>query len=106
MTQLNILKRRLIINDTEQDELLEDLLSDAKSLICDIRNANDVEDQYKSVQVKIAVELYNRMGAEGQISHAENGISRIYEKGSVSHSLISQITPMAKGIDGKVRDVK
>lgn len=106
MEQLSKLKRRLLIEDNSQDELLLDLLNDAKLTICNIRNANDVEPQYYGVQVKMAVELYNRMGAEGQISHAENGISRIYEKGSISHTLLNQITPVAMGISGKVRDVK
>ena len=102
MTQLSRLTVRLG-NITGQDTLLEDLLEDAKDIICSIRNSDIVESKYLGVQIRIAVELYNKIGVEGQTGHSENGISRSYEKADVSDSLIKQITPIAKSVYGDVR---
>ena len=102
MTQLSRLTVRLG-NITGQDSLLEDLLEDAKDIICNIRNSDIVESKYLGVQIRIAVELYNKIGVEGQTGHSENGIGRSYEKADVSDSLIKQITPIAKSVYGDVR---
>jgi len=102
MTQLSRLTVRLG-NITGQDSLLEDLLEDAKDIICNIRNSDIVESKYLGVQIRMAVELYNKIGVEGQTGHSENGIGRSYEKADVSDSLIKQITPIAKSVYGDVR---
>lgn len=54
-----------------------------------------VEPRYEMLQLQIAVELYNRQGAEGEQSHSENGISRSYENAYVSSSLLKRIVPYA-----------
>ncbi len=54
-----------------------------------------VPARYQDLQVRIAAELYAKMGAEGQTSHGENGISRAWESADVSHSLLAEIVPMA-----------
>lgn len=106
MEQINRLKRRLLLDDNEYDELLSDLLEDAGDIICEIRNSDAVEKQYLNIQVKIAVELFNKLGAEGQVAHTENGISRSYESADISNSLLKQITPMVRGVGGSVRVVE
>lgn len=100
--QLEKLKLQLG-NPIGEDEILQLCLENASDIICDIRNSDKVEDKYLSAQVSIAVELYNKRGAEGQLSHDENGISRTYEKAHVSNSLLSRITPMIKPMSGKIR---
>lgn len=95
MSQLTTLKS-LLGQVNESDEVLEFYLDNAKNIICSLRNTTDVESQYYTTQIKIAIELYNKRGAEGQVSHSENGISRSYENSDVSASLISQITPVAR----------
>lgn len=105
MTQLRSLQIRLG-NVDDQDDLLKLLLQDAEEMICDIRNSDIVEEKYLSVQVRIAVELYNKMGAEGQVGHTENGLSRTYEKGDVSDSLMSLITPVVRTPYGEVRVIE
>lgn len=95
MTQLELLKL-VLGNPEESDALLEYYLENAKDIICDIRNTVEVEQKYLTQQIKIAVELYNKRGAEGQASHGENGIMRTYEKADVSPSLLSQITPFVR----------
>lgn len=54
-----------------------------------------VESRYEMLQLQIAVEIYNRQGAEGEQSHSENGISRSYESAYVSSSLLKKIVPYA-----------
>ena len=95
MNQLE--KLRLLLNEQqENDDLLQLYLDDAKNIICELRYTDEVEPQYLSTQLKIAMELYSKAGAEGQTSHSENGISRSYETADISSSLISNITPFVR----------
>lgn len=54
----------------------------------------EVPEQYGYTQVEIAVYLLNKRGAEFEISHSENGISRTYEDADVPSSIMRQIVPM------------
>lgn len=53
----------------------------------------DVPAEYAVNQVDIAVYLLNKRGAEGQISHSENGISRSYGDADVPDSMLRGIVP-------------
>jgi hypothetical protein len=44
------------------------------------------------------VELFSKMGAEGQTAHNENGINRTYESAGVSNSLLRRIVPICGGV--------
>lgn len=46
--------------------------------------------------VAVAVYLYNKRGAEGEITHDENGIRRTYESADVPESLLRDIVPYCK----------
>lgn len=96
MSQLS--KLRLVLGSpvSVSDELLQYYLDCGSEIICERRNSTEVEVQYMTIQIRIAVELYSKRGAEGEFSHSENGISRMYEKADVSPSLLSQIIPMVK----------
>lgn len=104
MTQLSLLKE-LLGNPQVSDAILQFYLDNASEVICDIRNSTEVESKYSTVQIKMAIELFSKRGAEGQTSHTENGISRMYEKADFSPSLIMQITPVAKTPFSKIRVV-
>lgn len=52
-----------------------------------------VPARYENIQIQIAIELVNRKGAEGEMSHSENGTVRSYESGSISSSLLKKIMP-------------
>ena len=52
-----------------------------------------VEDRYLDLQFRIAMDLYNKIGAEGEISHSENGISRSFESSWISKQLLAEVTP-------------
>lgn len=56
-------------------------------------DVTEVPVRYQTVQVRIAVELYSKMGAEGQTSHSENGISRAWDSADVAQGLLNEITP-------------
>lgn len=52
-----------------------------------------VPSKYAMKQIEIAAYLMNKRGAEGQLSHSENGISRSYESGDVPDSMLKGVTP-------------
>jgi hypothetical protein len=98
--------RELLGNPQESDEVLEFYLDNASDIICDIRNSDIVEKKYLTTQIKIAIELFNKRGAEGQVGHSENGIGRTYESADVSPSLLDGITPIVKTPFSKVRVIQ
>lgn len=83
-----------IVGD-DQNDLCNLFIEMAGDVICGIRKTATVEPQYMNTQVKIAIEMYNKQGVEGQTSHSENGLSRSYETGNISKSLLDEITPVA-----------
>ena len=99
MTQLERLKSRITEKDVSDTEL-EDILESAKAVILSRRfpfgeYPAEIEDRYKDLQIRIAVEMFNKQGAEGEIAHSENGVSRTYSSASVSEELLREITPKA-----------
>lgn len=98
MTQLERLKIRITENTTDAE--LEDILESAKAVILSRRFPfgevpEEIEPRHKDLQIRIAVEMYNKLGAEGETAHSENGISRSYASASVSEELLREITPKA-----------
>ena len=98
MTQLERLKIR--ITETVNDVELEDILESAKAVILSRRfpfgeQPEEIENKYKDLQIRIAVEMFNKRGAEGETAHSENGISRSYASSNISEDLLKEITPKA-----------
>ena len=98
MTQLERLKIR--ITEKVSDIELEDILESAKAVIMSRRfpfgeHPTEIEDKYKDLQIRIAVEMFNKRGAEGETTHSENGVSRSYASANVSEDLLKEITPKA-----------
>lgn len=96
MTQLERLKIRITENVTDAE--LEDILESAKAVILSRRfpfgeQPAEIEDKFKDLQIRIAVEMFNKRGAEGETAHSENGVSRSYSSASVSEELLREITP-------------
>lgn len=52
-----------------------------------------VLEEYGAVQAKAAAYFINKRGADGEINHSENGISRSYESGDLPPSLLREIAP-------------
>lgn len=94
----------LIAPDTASDELLLYLLEQSEGIILNRRypfgapEGVTLSAMYEQIQIRIAVELFSKMGAEGQTEHAENGITRKWEAGDVSPSLLRTIVPVCGSV--------
>ena len=92
---------RLKLRTNEPDEaILEDCLESAKAAIMARRYPfqewpEELESRYLDLQFRCALDLYNRIGAEGQLGHTENSISRTWESAWISESLLQEVTPLA-----------
>lgn len=58
-----------------------------------VGDKDDIVGKYGSTQVRVAAYYINKRGADGQITHTENGISRGYEAGDVPASILQEIAP-------------
>ena len=96
--------KKRIEPDTASDDLLSELLEQAGAIVLNRRFPFGypvdavVPIQYARLQIAIAIELFNKRGAEAQTAHNENGISRTYESGDVSPTLLKQIIPLVAGV--------
>lgn len=54
----------------------------------------EVPNRYSVLQCEIATYLLNKRGAEGEIAHSENGISRTYESATVPESMLRDVIPI------------
>lgn len=94
----------LISPDTASSELLLSLLEIAEGIVLNRRypfgapEGVAVPAIYEHIQLQIAVELFSKMGAEGQTAHGENGVSRTYESADVSPSLLKRIVPVCGSV--------
>lgn len=94
----------LIAPDTASNDLLLYLLEQSEGIILSRRypfgapEGATLSAIHEQIQLYIAVELFGKMGAEGQISHSENGITRSWEAGDVSPSLLRYIIPVCGSV--------
>lgn len=100
MDILKRLKLRIEPESLPEDDVLSDIIETAKNAILARRFPYgswpaDVEERYKDLQMRIVIDLINKTGAEGEMSHSENGVSRSYESSWISEQLLQEVTPMA-----------
>ena len=94
----------LISPDTASTDLLLYLLEQAEGIVLNRRypfgppEGSTVPAEYEHIQLQIALELFSKMGAEGQTAHKENGVDRTYEAADVSPSLLRRIVPVAGSV--------
>lgn len=94
----------LISPDTASDLLLSSLLEQSEGIILNRRypfgapEGATLSAMHEQIQIRMAVELFSKMGAEGQTEHAENGITRKWEAGDVSPSLLRTIVPVCGSV--------
>lgn len=94
----------LISPDTAPAELLMALIEQAEGIVLNRRypfgppEGAAVEARFEHIQIAVALELFSKMGAEGQTAHSENGISRSYESADVSPSLLRKIVPLCGSV--------
>ena len=58
----------------------------------------EVPDRYSAIQLKIANYMINKIGAEGQIQHIENGIHRNYGAADIPDGMLAEIVPFCQVI--------
>ena len=92
-------------SDRSNDDLLEELINSAESAILARRfpfgydETTVLSSAYDDLKIRIAMDLFNKIGAEGQLSHSENGVQRTYESSWISESLLQEVTPRV-GVSG------
>ena len=100
MTQAEKLKLlKAMVGESDNEEVLLAYLNIAGHKILNRAypygtDETEVPRRYAFLQCEIATYLLNKRGAEGQLSHSENGISRSYEKADVPESMLGAVTPM------------
>ena len=94
--------QRLVARTGEEDTaLLLDLMETAKAAILNRRFPysdewpDEVEPRYADLQYRMALDLYNKIGAEGELTHSENGIGRSYDGSWISAQLLAEVVPLA-----------
>ena len=100
---LALLKSKLLIDGSEQDALLEVLIEQSKDIVskeyfgyADIPEQWVFPESFTYVGLEVATYLYNKVGIEGQVSHKEQGIERVYAEGGVPRHLFDQLPRKVK----------
>lgn len=54
----------------------------------------EIPPKYDGLHIQATEYMLNKRGAEGEIQHSENGLTRSYESGGLPKSILEQIVPM------------
>lgn len=54
----------------------------------------EIPAKYDGLHIQAAEYLLNKRGAEGEVQHSENGLTRTYESGGLPKALLEQIVPI------------
>ena len=102
--KVEMLRRMMPGDDTDQG-ILEVYLELAGQKILnrmypfkDNYDGLEVPDRYVAAQLKIANYMINKIGAEGQIQHIENGIHRNYGSADIPDGMLEEIVPFCQAI--------
>ena len=96
------LKRRLGIADTNQDELLNDLLTDTEEEFKLLTGASNVDEKYSFIIRSVVLKRYNRKGSEGMKSESVDGYSVSYDSTTDDFAEFKSYIDQEFGL-GKVR---
>lgn len=96
---MDIIERLKHRTGEEDIVLLMDCAETAKAAIMSRRYPYgdfpaELEPRYADLQYRAALDLYYKIGAEGQLHHTENGITRIYESSWISDDLLREVVPL------------
>jgi hypothetical protein len=101
--KLSQLKALLQITDTTQDSTLTVYLTLARDEILNWlysgktpEGVSDVPARYIPTQIQAVVVGYSQSGAEGQLAHTENAISRQFEYSNMLAFIKSNVIPYAQ----------
>lgn len=91
-----------LLGTDRYDELVPHYLGIAKGAVTSYLFPYDAEatwdkvpERYHARTCEIAVFLVNKRGAEGEVAHSENGVSRSYESAGIPASYFRGMVPFA-----------
>lgn len=86
---LSDMVEELEITSGETDvQILSIYLNRAGDKLCRMLKWEEVPEAYGHLQVEVAEYMLNKRGAEGELSHNENGVNRSYENADIPASLL------------------
>ena len=94
----------LISPDTADVKVLSQMITLAEGIVLNRRypfgipEGATVPTQYEHIQLQVALELFSKMGAEGQTAHSENGINRTYASADITPALLWRIVPIVGSV--------
>ena len=89
-----------ITNEEAQYEIEDALLEYYNDRHYTLTENKPYEDIYAGIIIQLAISSISKSGAEGETSHKEGGINRVYDNASnYPLSLTRKIIPLAKGVD-------
>ena len=86
-----------IAPDVAENDVSESELMAAETMILNkmypfgYPDGTEVPARYERLQIKLAVELYNQRGAEGQLSHTENGTTRMWGTSAILAKVVPHV---------------
>ena len=104
MTQTEKLQLlKAMVGESDTEEVLLAYLNIAGSKIMNRAypygtEETEVPNRYGFLQCEIAAYLLNKRGAEGQLIHSENGISRTYGSADIPPAMLNAVTPVCEVI--------
>lgn len=90
---------RAMVGGSDSDTVLSTYLNlagrkiIAKAFPYKASEVTTVPVQYEYLQLEIAAYMLNKRGAEGQVTHTENGVQRQYEDADIPSSMLRAIVP-------------
>ena len=96
MDQLVLLQA---MTDETDETILQAHLDNAESIILnklypfDDGEEHTLPSKYQGLQTRISAYMLNKRGAEGESSHQENGVYRLYGSSDIPKDMLNEITP-------------
>lgn len=105
MTDNRLFNLKVMLDPAPSDDVCLAYLDFAKDKILDKMypfgipdEVDDVPRKYWTRQCEIATLMYLKRGAEGELTHTENGITRQYANGDVPREYLKDIPSFVRGL--------
>lgn len=84
-------KIMLLLGNSASEELIELLISQAKSFLLLFCNLSEYNSRYDSLIIRMVIEDFNKMGSEGMTSKSFNGLSQSFSEAPYSSLVMTQL---------------
>lgn len=81
----------LLLGNSANEELIELLISQAKSFLLLFCNLDEYEKRYDPLVIRMVIEDFNRMGSEGVVSKSFNGLTENFGDAPYSSLIMTQL---------------